>query len=132
MSYNIKQVIVVRKDLNMRKGKMCAQVAHASMKFLVDKLKEIEDEDQAVQRFLSEEQNEWLFNGQFAKVVVSVDSEKELLDLIPTAIALNIFFKPIIDSGYTEFNGVSTLTCIAFGPDTKEKLDQLTGSLKLL
>jgi hypothetical protein len=36
MNSNIKQVIVVRRDLNMRKGKLAAQVAHASMKFLID------------------------------------------------------------------------------------------------
>jgi peptidyl-tRNA hydrolase len=30
--YSTKQVIVIRTDLNMRKGKMCAQAAHASMK----------------------------------------------------------------------------------------------------
>lgn len=132
MSYNIKQVVVVRKDLNMRKGKMCAQVAHASMKFLVDLLKEVEDEDQAVQRFLTDEQNEWLFNGQFAKVVVSVDSEEELFELMDKAEKENILYKKIIDSGYTEFNGVPTLTCVAFGPDENNKLDKITGSLKLL
>ena len=35
---SIKQVIVVRKDLNMRKGKMCAQVAHASLKIFLDRI----------------------------------------------------------------------------------------------
>ena len=36
MSYTLKQVIVVRKDLNMRKGKIAAQAAHASMKVFMD------------------------------------------------------------------------------------------------
>jgi PTH2 family peptidyl-tRNA hydrolase len=31
-----KQVIIIRKDLNMRKGKMIAQGAHASMKAIFD------------------------------------------------------------------------------------------------
>jgi peptidyl-tRNA hydrolase len=30
----IKQMIVMRKDLNMRKGKMCAKATHASMAVL--------------------------------------------------------------------------------------------------
>ena len=34
----IKQVIIVRKDLNMRKGKIAAQVAHAAMKVILDKM----------------------------------------------------------------------------------------------
>lgn len=33
---DIKQVIVMRTDLSMRKGKMCAQAAHASMAFLTE------------------------------------------------------------------------------------------------
>lgn len=36
MAMNTKQVIVMRKDLNMRKGKMVAQGAHASMAVLLD------------------------------------------------------------------------------------------------
>ena len=43
MSYDIKQVIVVRKDLNMRKGKIATQVAHASMKVLLDVMDNTEE-----------------------------------------------------------------------------------------
>ena len=35
----MKQIIIVRKDLNMSKGKMAAQVAHASMAFLTNAIK---------------------------------------------------------------------------------------------
>jgi len=138
MSYDIKQVICIRKDLNMRKGKMCAQVAHASMKFLVDMLRSIDNYNSVevdmatVHDFTSKEQEDWLFNGKFAKVVVSVDSEQELLYLIELAEKENIVVCPIVDSGLTEFHGNATLTCAAFGPDKKEKLDKITGHLKLL
>ena len=35
----MKQIIIVRKDLNMSKGKMAAQVAHASMAFLTNQIR---------------------------------------------------------------------------------------------
>ena len=123
----IKQIIVVRNDLNMRKGKMIAQGAHASMKWFLDQNKHssnIEVELTAVQRA-------WIF-GQFTKVVVRCDSEQELLDLIQKAKDYEITVSPIIDCGLTEFNGVDTLTCAAFGPDFSENLDKITGHLKLL
>lgn len=130
--YFLKQVIVVRKDLNMRKGKMSAQVAHASMKFLVDVLTEMEPKDQDVRNLLTEDECTWLFSKSFAKIVVSVDTEQELLDLMKEAEQQGIKCKEIVDSGRTEFHGLPTLTCAAFGPDRREKLDKLTGHLKLL
>lgn len=126
---NIKQVIVVRKDLNMRKGKMCAQVAHASMKFLVDNNEAERPTDLHVQ--LSPPEAAWL-SGSFTKVVVSVDSEDELRDLVLKAQLAGVEVNPIIDSGKTEFNGVPTLTCAAFGPDEADVIDPITGNLKLI
>ena len=34
----IKQIIIMRTDLNMRKGKLATQVAHASMKVFFDRM----------------------------------------------------------------------------------------------
>lgn len=124
----VKQVIVVIKSLNMRKGKLAAQVAHAAMKFLTD----IVDERTAeITRTFTKAEKEWL-GGAFAKVVVSVDSEQELLDLVAEAQRLGIKANPIVDAGRTEFHGVPTLTCCAFGPDYCDVIDKLTGKLKLL
>jgi PTH2 family peptidyl-tRNA hydrolase len=126
----IKQVIVVRKDLNMRKGKISAQVAHAAMKFLIDANESQRGDELHVA--LSPEEAEWLFSGAFTKVVVSCDSEDELNDLILKAQLADIEVQPIVDSGRTEFHGVPTLTCAAFGPCNAEELDKITGNLKLL
>ena len=126
---DIKQVIVVRKDLNMRKGKMCAQVAHASMKFLSDN-DEADRNDELIVK-LSNDEAEWL-NGSFKKIVVGVDSEDALNDLIFKAKLDDVQVCEIVDAGLTEFNGVPTLTCAAFGPCKSELLDKLTGNLKLL
>lgn len=129
MTNDVKQVIVVRKDLNMRKGKIAAQVAHASMKFLVDN-NEAERSDE-VKIKLKPEEAMWL-TGSFIKIVVGVDSEEQLENLIFQAKLADIEVHPIIDTGRTEFNGVPTLTCAAFGPCTGVELDKITGNLKLI
>jgi PTH2 family peptidyl-tRNA hydrolase len=126
---DVKQVIVVRKDLNMRKGKIAAQVAHAAMKFLVDN-NEAERSDEVVVK-LSPSEATWL-TGSFTKIVVGVDSEDALNDLILKARLKDVEVHPIIDSGRTEFNGVPTLTCAAFGPCEASELDEITGKLSLM
>jgi len=124
-----KMVIVVRRDLNMRKGKVAAQVAHASMKFLIDN-NESERGDEVIVK-LSNAEAMWL-SGSFTKIVVSVDSEDKLKDLMLQAQLSDIEVHPIVDAGRTEFNGVPTLTCAAFGPCDADLLDEITGDLKLM
>lgn len=125
----IKQVIVVNRALNMRKGKMCAQVAHASMKFLLDL-----DDAIDLNRLnipLSQEEAEWLATGH-AKIVVGCDSEEELRNLIMKAEVLGVTVHSIVDEGRTEFHGVPTLTCAAFGPADEADVNKVTGKLGLL
>lgn len=126
----VKQVIVVRKDLSMRKGKIAAQVAHASMKFLIDN-DESERADELMVK-LSTQEAAWLFSGSFTKIVVGVDSEDQLNDLVFQARLEGIEVHKITDAGRTEFNGVPTVTCAAFGPEDSDVLDKLTGNLKLM
>lgn len=130
-----KQVIVMRKDLNMRKGKMVAQGAHASMKVILDRMSEIEIYKGGVvfgmQTSIPNAMKEWI-EGLFTKVCVSVDSEQELVDIYNKAKEAGIPCAMIEDAGLTEFNGVVTKTCIAVGPDYPEKIDAITGHLKLL
>jgi len=129
MSYNIKQVIVMRTDLNMRKGKMCAQAAHAS-------LATIFKSKITIFSFLILRMNPYLrkwLGGSFAKIVVGIGSEKELIllyDIIRTTSKIPVSL--IIDNGSTEFNGVKTSTCIGIGPWDSKEIDIFTGSLKLL
>lgn len=134
----VKQVIVVNKMLNMRKGKIASQVAHASMMFLVREFgagkqhATIAGQDYAEVPFdITPKQWEWL-NGNWRKIVAYVESHEELCDLQDKAAEAGIDIYPIIDEGLTEFHGQPTLTCCAFGPDEDEKLDAITGHLKLL
>lgn len=124
----VKQVIVLRKDLNMRKGKMVAQGAHASMKYMLDNSKF--DGNKFTFEF-NDEWKAWL-NGAFTKVALSVNSEQELLELYEKAIANGLPASLIIDNGLTEFNGVKTKTAIAIGPAKAEAIDEVTGHLSLI
>lgn len=125
----VKQIIVVRRDINMRKGKLAAQVAHASMKFLLDN----NEADRADELYvkLSNIEAMWV-TGSFTKIVVGCNSEDELKQLITKAMIEGVEVHPIVDNGLTEFNGVPTLTCAAFGPDKSDVIDGITGNLKLI
>lgn len=118
----VKQVIVMRKDLKMRRGKEIAQGAHASMAFLAKKALAGEP--------FTEVERAWL-EGLFTKVCVRVGSEEELLAVAEAAGKAGIRVAIITDSGKTEFGGISTRTCLALGPDLAEKIDSVTGDLEL-
>lgn len=118
----IKQVIVIRKDLKMRRGKEIAQGSHASMAFLIDRIRN--------NVTMSHVEQEWAFHGM-AKVCLQAESEEELVKIYENAKAAGLVVHIIRDSGRTEFNGVPTLTALAIGPDDEEKIDQITGSLRL-
>ena len=126
---DVKQVIVMRKDLGMRKGKMIAQGAHASLKVLVDRAS-VTDEMLAIP--LDAATREWLVSGRMTKVCVSVDSEGALDAIVEHARAAGVPCALIVDSGRTEFHGVPTKTCCAVGPAPSDAVDAITGSLPLL
>ena len=133
-----KQVIVVRKDLNMRKGKMCAQVAHASLKSIMDlmgkgelKLSNETEHIYCLKFFDGDPEYIWL-NTNYAKIVVSCNSEEELLAIEKQAKEAKLHTTLITDHGRTEFHGVHTPTCLAIGPDFPNKIDPITKHLNLL
>ena len=121
-----KQVLVVRKDLNMRKGKMCAQCAHASLG--------------AVTQYIGEdfifrppqEMISWLYHGPFTKIVVGCKDEIELIQLTKKCDEMEVINCLIMDAGKTEFHDVPTYTVLAVGPGEDKIIDQITGHLTLL
>jgi PTH2 family peptidyl-tRNA hydrolase len=119
-----KQVIVMRRDLGMRRGKEIAQGAHASMIWLATRIRQ--------RRYgFSEAERQWLA-GAFTKVCVRVDSEEELLSIVRAAEEAGVTVHLVVDAGRTEFHGVPTPTCCAVGPDFSARIDPITGHLKLL
>lgn len=135
---NVKQVIVIRTQYpdghggttGLRKGKMIAQGSHAAMAFLTRRLQPTAaDKDWLIGHF-SKAELAWI-NTSFAKVTLQVQSEDELIYLHESALAAGLESHLITDSGKTEFDGVPTNTAIAIGPDYAEKIDKITGEIKL-
>jgi len=114
----MKQVIVVRTDLDMGKGKIAAQVGHACVLGA-----------EHVRKSNPDWFKEW-WNGQ-EKVVVKVSSLKELEEIKEHAILLNIPWSEVTDAGHTQIEP-GTTTCISVGPAPEDIVDKITGNLKLL
>ena len=124
----------------MRKGKMVAQGAHASLAILTNNLIGYpfvwHRFPLMVFRFLKL----FLFHkpfrvwhtGSFTKICVYVNSEQELKDIYNKAKSNGIICSIITDAGFTEFRGVPTLTTVGIGPDESSKIDKITGGLPLL
>ncbi|MBV8610952.1 MAG: peptidyl-tRNA hydrolase, partial [Singulisphaera sp.] len=102
-----KQVIVMRRDLGMRRGKEIAQGAHASMMWLALRIR------QPGYTF-TEAERRWL-DGPFTKVCVRVESEDGLLAVVQRAQQAGVLVQLCVDAGRTEFHGVPTPTCCAVG-----------------
>ena len=115
-----KMVIVVRKDLNMSVGKTSAQVAHAALG--------------AYKKSLSKNSDivlNWENNSGQAKIVLSVENEKQLMEIKNKADQAGLITCLIHDAGRTEV-APNTATCCAIGPDLSQKVDAITGKLRLL
>lgn len=126
----VKQIIVIRKDLNMRKGKMVSQGSHSVLKLFLDLCKKTDN----TYTFKYDNDSAWdlWINGNFTKIVVSCKDEEELDKLYQQAKDKNLPCTMIIDAGLTEFKGVPTKTCIAIGPAYSTEIDEITKNLELL
>ena len=124
----MKQVIVIRKDLNMRKGKMVAQGAHASLNAILATAK---DKDGELSIPLSTELKSWM-EGKYTKITVGVNSEEELRSIYEKAKEKGLLCSFVTDLGLTEFNGQPTATAVAIGPAEDEVVNSITGHLSLL
>lgn len=147
-AYKAKQMIVMRRDLKMRKGKIAAQAGHACVEAVLialareDRLRDLRVNDDESWIYLDEPRglfrsapaptalSDW-FGAGVAKVCVYVDSEEELLELAARGRELGFVVALVRDAGHTEFHGEPTYTCLAFEPLYPEQIDPLTGDLPL-
>ncbi|MFA1610289.1 peptidyl-tRNA hydrolase Pth2 [Halobellus rubicundus] len=111
----MKQAIVARTDLGMGRGKLAAQVAHAS-------LSAYEDTDDRTRK-------RWKGEGQ-KKVVLKADGEETLFRLADEAERLGLPNAVVRDAGHTQLDP-GTVTCLAVGPAADDDVDRVTGDLSL-
>ena len=110
----MKQVIVVRSDLKLSRGKLAVQCAHASYS--------------AAKK--SKETGKWEKEGQ-KKIVLKVKDLDELLHLKKKCEELKLPHALISDAGLTEIKK-GTITCLGIGPADDARINKVTGSLPLL
>ncbi len=111
-----KQVILVREDLKLPKGKLAAQCSHASVDTILKSDKKIIDL--------------WKKEGG-KKIVLKIKDEKELLKYKQIADDFGLKTALIIDAGHTVVEP-GTKTCVGIGPDEDEKIDRVSGKLKMV
>lgn len=112
----MKQVIVVNEELELPRGKLAAQVAHAAM--------------DAFLNASPEAQQRWLDLGM-PKVVLQVETEDGIHKLESLAMDEGLPVAIIRDAGHTVV-AAGTVTCIGIGPAAIDAIDRLTGALKLV
>ncbi|MBN1897017.1 MAG: peptidyl-tRNA hydrolase [Candidatus Aenigmarchaeota archaeon] len=111
-----KQVIVIRQDLRMSKGKTAAQVAHASL--------------EAYKKSSLEDQIEWEAWGS-KKVVLKIKTLHEIITLQKAAAKARVPNALIKDAGHTEVEP-GTVTALGIGPCSEDEIDHITGHLQML
>lgn len=126
---NIKQVIVIRKDLKLRKNKLASLAAHAAMQFILDNNES--DRPDELQVKLSQQEIQWL-NGSFDNDVLGIlgiSSQDALSDMVLKAQLNGINVYSIFEKSKKPDEGPQ-LICAAFGPDEEDQISQVVGSLK--
>jgi PTH2 family peptidyl-tRNA hydrolase len=118
-AFSYKQVIVVRTDIKMSKGKMAAQAGHAAV-----------SASEYARKNRPEWWTPWITEGQ-CKIAVKVKSVEEMYDLERKARNVGLPVALIIDRGLTEIPP-NTITCLGIGPAPSNKVDTITGELSLL
>ncbi|MEK6949752.1 MAG: peptidyl-tRNA hydrolase Pth2 [Nanoarchaeota archaeon] len=111
-----KQVILVRQDLKLPKGKLSAQVAHASLECALKSDKKLMEK--------------WREQGS-KKIILKVEDEKELFKYMSMLENEGIKVALIKDAGHTVVEP-GTITCLGAGPDLEDKIDKITGKLKMV
>ena len=112
----MKQVMIVRTDIKMGKGKIAAQCCHAAIG--------------AYKQADKEKVRKWE-NEAYAKVVLKAPTLQDLYNLREIARAKGVAYYLVTDAGRTQLPK-STVTVLGLGPDEDDVLDEITGDLKLL
>jgi peptidyl-tRNA hydrolase len=126
--HDVKMLILVRKDLGLRRNKLLSLVADSTLGFLVDNDESNRKDELHVR--LSLEEAEWLRNGQ--KRLIGWSNNEEHLRSIAFKAELNgIPCHSIFDEETKAESGHgSALTCLALGPCDWHEISGVVGSFK--
>lgn len=128
-----KQIILVRKDIKLPKGKLGAQAAHASLgivkKLISSRLLCPLELEQGLHPVLTAVDEWW--TGSWTKVCLALDSIDDLQPLLDQCDVVGLLYDIVKDNGLTVYHGIPTITCIGIEPATPEVLDPIFGHLKL-
>lgn len=120
-----KQVLVIRRDLRMRRGKEIGQGAHAASMWMARRIHHcVMTQTVPV---LSDAERAWIFDELTTKIVLQTPTEDSLREVCAIAQAAGLRVELVTDAGKTEFDGVPTATCCAIGPDECAAVDRVTG-----
>ena len=109
--------VLVREDLKMSKGKVLAQVSHT----IVDATVKAYTQSQLFFK--------WRADGEKI-VILKVPNEKTLMYIMNIAERKGVNYGYTVDAGLTEvLPGTKTVGFV--GPNFEDKVDKLTGQLKL-
>jgi PTH2 family peptidyl-tRNA hydrolase len=112
----MKMVLVVRQDIGMGKGKAAAQCAHAAVSLTWNK---------------SEKTHKWMHGDPAqAKIVLKAVFE-DMEKIAKECEKQGLSHVWIQDAGRTQIEP-GTFTVLGIGPEDEDKLDKITGHLRLL
>jgi PTH2 family peptidyl-tRNA hydrolase len=117
--FEYKQVLVIRTDLKMSRGKIAVQTAHAAV-----------SSAEEARKHSPTSWRKWLWEGQ-KKVAVKVTSEPDIFALRDKAKRAGLPVYLVRDRGLTELPA-GTITALGIGPATSKSVDVITGKLQLL
>jgi len=128
---NLKQVILIRKDLRLKRAAVAALAAKVSCEFLLDN--NISDRGDVLKVNLTPQESDWLL-GNSTRIILGVSSEDTLRSLLFKAEMAGLscysmtgsYAKGSVDTTQDE------VLCAAIGPDDAERIDEITGNLKLI
>jgi peptidyl-tRNA hydrolase len=119
---SVRQSIVVKKDLHLRRGEFASIIAAATVKFIFENNEAVKHNQLSLE--LDEAQAEWFMSGRPLNEVRVCDSSNELENLMLRANIEGMQACPVWHN--------DSLVCVAFGPANSEDLDVILGDLKLL
>lgn len=131
MAKLLKQVILIRRDLRLKRAELAALASKASTKFLLDN--DISDRGDVLKVELTKQEAEWL-SGSATRIILGVPSESSLKDVMLRAELLGLACYSVSESKPEEDDSENfeEMLCAAIGPDESERIDEITGNLKLI